>query len=354
MPDRDHDEVASPRVRSFLDADIPRRMPLRDAIELIQWAFAPEPKASPPPPEHHGKRVLVLWRWARAILSARGLLAEDETIVDCVDREAVDYDPWLDPQTPRGARPPRGARTTRLAELAWEDTGFALLPDLAQSADERDRWCRAFRLVGEKMRVPEYEVAREGALGMYDPEVAHQHSVTSRQVYDLEFLLLDECRDLLLEHSEQQVMWHFRDTYGLSRGEAIKLIRLTRAVAAESIAASIDEDRALMVMRLNDLAARERQQMNTAGELRVLKELGRVQGLSRTMPVDEAREFRQAVREIGAAQDAKVLESGAPMPQLPAGSGTVEAEEVDWDDLDDDEREALENFDRENARRTPS
>ena len=135
--------------------------------------------------------------------------------------------------------------------------------------------------------------------------------VSAKAVYRLEELLVDQAQRVLFRHGERGVMDHFRERYGLSRRECLGLVRLARADAVQYGRSSVEDDRSLMVAQLKDYVDRARDASNLDGEMKGLRELARVQGLTRTEPEDKMSEFLGVVRRVSGRQDAVQLVGAA-------------------------------------------
>jgi len=304
-------EIESRALDAFLapGADDERLLAPDESAERFRTYFAP-PEALLDDPELHPRRVVLLWRWARAFCHSVGVLEEDETLEEAL--ETLD-DPWYGGVRPRPTPRERALLrldgTSALYRACSEPGGLPILPP----GDDRDgRWVDAFAAVSSDLRLRSAGPrAAEALRPLLDARYAAKVGVTVEQILSLEELAVDEAQRIVLRSGERAAVDHFRERYGLSRREGLGLVRLARADVVLYGRTSIEEDRALMVAQLRDLLDRVRRTMNTAEETRILKELARVQGLTRLEPEDAGSEFLGIVRTVAARQDALPLAPGA-------------------------------------------
>ncbi len=84
----------------------------------------------------------------------------------------------------------------------------------------------------------------------------------------------------------------------LRRFEAANLLRLTLQEAYNRQYAEVEEHRAVVSIRLEDLIQRSRQAMDMRVELGAIKQLATVQGVTRSEPEDAQSEFARVVRRV--------------------------------------------------------
>jgi hypothetical protein len=279
-------------------------------------------------PEVLAASRLAAWRVVRSLAASLGLVAADETLEEALDG-LVDPDPWFGRVVPRATVSQRAALRRGLggplADLVAQ--GLTLLP----RGDEWDEnWCEAAELVCQDVGVARGPHGGDVLMVLTYPLAARELALSPEDVYAVEELLVGQALRVLLRHGEAGVQDHFGEKYGLCRREANLLIRLARAEAMRNGRSTVEDDRALMVARLNDIAARARETLNVADELRALRELARVQGLTRTEPESVEQEFRSVIKSVSDRQDAE-----RPLVALPREEDPTP------------EREELADFDRE-------
>lgn len=319
---------------------VERRVAFREV-----FAEGSAPRADPFDPDTKPQRIMVMWRLARATAITKGLCAEDETLDRATE---VDPDPWTSPFLPISAiavsSPLRRARQSRLLRLHGEADGLPLLPPRSEEA-ALERWCTAASIVAADLGV---ERSREGLLGLQgllDPHQCSRCDVRSGEVLAFEEMLIIEALDILLDHGERSSIRHYREQYGFSHKEATALLRVVKTQALERSAASIEEKRALMEMRLESYLSRCKETMDMDGELKASKELAKIQGLTRTEPENQAAEFFDVVKRVAARQDSERLDPTT--LRLLDGHRAEEVEAIVIE-TDQDDAEAIAEYDREN------
>jgi len=323
----------------------------RQALHQV-WTEGDRPRADAFDLETKPQRIMVMWRITRTTAIVKGLCAEDETLDQATE---ADPDPWTEHfqalGLPSASAPLRRARQARLIRLHAEADGLPLLPPRADSA-ALERWCSAASIVASDLGV---ERSREGLLGLQgllDPHQCARCDVSSAEVLAFEEMLLIESLDMLLDKGERAAIKHFREHYGFANKEATALIRVVKTQALERSAASIEEKRALMEMRMEDYMGRCKETMDMDGEMKAAKELAKIQGLTRTEPENQAAEFFDVVKRVAARQDQELLDPES--LKLLDGQRVEEVEAVVLEPIkpvepDPDDAEALAEYDRENS-----
>jgi hypothetical protein len=322
VADADRPEIKTHELDIFMSdlSEVPRRLKAVEALVVLRAAArATDALALLEDPALHPHLVVAAWRWARAAATAVGRCSDDETL-DAALGDA-DPDPWTHrlvarPTPSQRALVRQGATSALYEAVAGE--GISLLPPRDGRAA---RWCAAFESVAEDLSLRRAPRGPDCVRLLSDPEVAPLVAVGARHVVGLEDLLIDQAQRVLFRHGERGVMDHFRDRYGLSRRECLGLVRLARADALQYGRSSVEDDRALMVALLKDYTDRAREAFNLDGEMKGLRELARVQGLTRTEPEDKMSEFLGVVRRVSGRRDALSL--------VGAAAEAVEAEPED-------------------------
>jgi hypothetical protein len=318
-----------------------------------------DPRADDFDPETKPSRIMVMWRLTRTSAIVRGLCSEDETLDSSTE---ISPDPWTNPFLPlaiaaSGNSPLRRAQQSRVLRLLGEAPGVPLLPPRADR-DALGRWCAAHSRIAADLGV---ERSREGLLGLQgllDPHQCARCDVSSAEVLAFEEMLLSTTLDMMLDKGERATMRHFKEEYGFSHKEATGLLRVVKTQALERSSSSIEEKRALQEMRLEDFIGRSKETMDMDGEMKGIKELAKIQGLTRTEPENQAAEFFDVVKRVAARQDTERLDpqtlkllDGQRAEEVEAT--IIEATPIPHKDADPDDEEALAEFDNENQHHQP-
>lgn len=325
-------EVTTKALEAFLQARPPRRLVGEEALAHLREALSdPDAPAKALVYEDTPARILALWRLARQTARMAGICGEDEPLDNATEMEPS---PWYNPLKPRLAPSEqavmRRASATELLHYIGE--GIPLLPPRDEAAAAQ--WCAAMSIMAGELNITGTDVGERGLRGLLNPKTAHLCSVTHREILALEELLIDEAQRLMVECGERPAIDHFRHHYGFARKEAVALMRLARADMLATGGSSVEEDRAIMVAQLKDVVARCKEEMNSERELKALKMLAAVQGLTRSEPDDQARDFINVIASVARKQDAAL--AAGPRPAMLAQFSVVER------DPDDEQ------FDREN------
>ncbi len=357
-------EVVTRALDQFLEPRPPRRLEGEEALARLRTLLRDDDVPPDPPEEALPHRILVMWRLARATSRLLGICAEDEALDAATE---IQPSPWTEAAKPR-LLPSQQAVLRRASAadiIALFGGGLPLLPP--EEREIATRWCKAMAIMAADLGIERTEEGRDGLAGVLHPRTAAHSGVTETHVLAVEELLIDEAQKLIVECGERTAIDHFRNRYGFARKEAIGLIRLARADAMHVGGSSVEEDRALMIAQLKDLIARAKEEMNSDKELKALKQLAAIQGLTRTEPEDRAADFARVIEAIAIRQD-RALEAPRTVTLKPAASvedaayTVLPTPEVDpatpYDEDDrnpanlqipyDEDEEALAEYDKEN------
>lgn len=347
-------EVVTRALDTFLDPKPPRRLEGEEGLARLRRIFDDRIPAAPPE-EYLPNRIMVVWRLARAAALIYGICAEDEPLDAATE---MSPSPWHFAVRPRLAPAQqqilRRASAGELIELAG--FGLPLLPP-EEDAEMARRWCAAMAILATDLNIERTQDGIEGLEGLLHPRTCGMAGVNERQVLALEELLIDEAQKLVVEVGERPAIEHFRTRYGFARKEAVGLIRLARADALQIGGSSVEEDRAIMVANLKDLIARAKEEMNTDKELKALKQLAAIQGLTRTEPEDRAGDFMKVIAAVAQRQDLAMLPPKPAQSALPGRRAVAEPAVAEYTVIDerkpepaayDEDAEALAEYDKEN------
>lgn len=349
MSAHDQPRVETSAVDAFLAQQLERPLRAGDVLRILRSISAPT--------EHDPALVphirLLVWRWCRAAGQAVGRVAEDEGL----EQALADSDPcpWTErlyarPTPTQRALLRNGATSSMFGAVGGE--GIPLLPP--QDA-RTPRWCEAFSIVATDLLFKRAPRGPDCLRYLEDPSLARFLELSEETILAVEELMVDQAQRVLLRHGHHAVVDHFTANYGLTRREGMSLVLLAKADARLQGKSSVEDDRALMIAQLQSLVDRARESMHTGDELRALRELARVQGLTRTEPEDRGAEFLNIVRSVSGKQDALRL--------VPAAADALgidpedlqeevsDAEDVQYRLLPARESEALDSFDSAEAAR---
>lgn len=366
-----HDpETHTPRLEAFLDGGRLRRLTSREVQEWMADVFEAARAADDLElnPDHHGYRVMALWRIVRCMAMTVGLCSGDELLEDAI--ETMVPSPWATPIRPISADPeavdgvPMTAAAQRKVWALCNASGLQLLPPstISHRKDPMalSAWVIAANIIAKSVGLANTEIGLAGIQGLLEGDGALRCDVTSEEVIRFEDMIVSEVQDLYLDKGERLTLRHLRDEYDIKRKEAMALLRLSKTLAFKQTQASVEEKRALQERRLENYLARCKETLDMAGEMVAMKELSKIQGLTRVDPENMALEFMDTVSRVAKEQDGKNLDAATRM--LIDGQAeqpkTIEAFTNKLEGVaapepaaaDPDDAEALAEFDRESRK----
>lgn len=279
-------------------------------------------------------RIRVAYRLVREMLHTLNLMH----LSDAVSGQGIDK--FLMPQQPGSAAPQGGfairayaavmeiiecpTRVGQTAETPMHERGIPIVPTKhLNNASLRETFCKAYMHVAQFLRMDTTDYGRMGLNGLLsDPPIGWPDADV---LYVYEGMLLDEVLTILVngkevdgEHlggSHGAEKYLCSPAHGMMPHEARGLVRLAKFEARSRMEAEIEEDRAIMAMRLESLIALARAEMDRRVELGALKQLAIVQGVTRAEPEDSMAEFANVVRRV--ANEPRTIPTAPPVENLP-------------------------------------
>jgi len=259
-------------------------------------------------------RTLAAWRFTREVLRIRGQFHEEPLAI--LAESSYVSDLWCDPKPPIAL--PRAHKHRRdsalLEELAKED--LPLHPhNLEPEASEPFR--RAFRAAMDYL-----QPKNEGLEGLLDPVSMPAYYPSAQELIDFEEEITSEALKKFIEEGEQGALGHLRVRYGLSAAEGTLLVRLAKLKARERLQSDPEEDKAVMILRLEDFIRRQKGSgklglTDPRLEMHALKQLAIVMGFGRMDPEDFGTEFLKIARKVHAEEPPRSLDAKSDFKLLP-------------------------------------
>lgn len=271
-------------------------------------------------------RVRTAWRAVRYICVKLGVLTPD-LLLGSLPTEAPQPTRGIDlfyrPYQAADLTPPHPDRPTRklmeLVRLAGDQgepvayqrlsptgnaleihhrPGFTLLP----TVETAEYWAKAIDVAEENLflsrgSIKDRDQGRYGLLGLTDPALCPLACPTLPEMLMWELFLVDEVTTLLASTGEHLIDTTLREHYGLLPDETRAVIAQARRAIRERTDLDIEEQRALMVMRIQDVIHRAQQALDPRAELAGLKLLSQTVGLTKAEPKDIKALFKQVVNE---------------------------------------------------------
>ena len=325
------DAVPAPKTSNAPDDDIVRRR-----ITIEQWwgqAFA-DAKLSVE--QLLPYRVRLAWRVTRELASIRGIVTDYESLESATIDHVSGRDPWEEPAGLMWDKSMQGKHSYRWevlhllsrAKFTEGQRGdgriLALLPPAVHSSyldesghvvpdydPEKDgalrRWLAAVDLVVKRFGM-ERGSARDRQQGFYGLRFVFEPKMT-RLVWPSRWDIMACENDLVEEVLKDTIskgVGHarneLREKYGLTDREVQVLVNIARTVAQKRVAHDIEEQRAVMVMRLDSIIERAQNNLDVRAELLALKAQASVLGLNKGEPEDLAKDFVRAVEKVSRPQ----------------------------------------------------
>lgn len=142
------------------------------------------------------------------------------------------------------------------------------------------------------------DLGRHGIAGLNDPNLVRLAFPSRDALLRLEAKLAEESLELITFEGVVVARRKLCTKHGLRTHEAEFLIRLGKLEAKKRASAEPEEERALMILRLEAYIQTARDRMIPREELAGLKQLAIVQGLAKIEPEDAASSFYGIARQI--------------------------------------------------------
>lgn len=281
-------------------------------------------------------RARVAYRILREHATLKNLVADDESLIEGLGIDPNQPgDPWRNPTS--FIPPSRRDGTTQLTMPAWHaleslqdlpllppavpvefrDTGDGPgatgdLTILRSYSPERDRayndWIEGVDMIVRYLNIKDgskndREQGTIGLQGMLDPKRARLLWPSRYEIAAVEAAMIQECLNELVNSGIPGAIKHLNEEYGLHRREAQAIVKLAKARARETMDSDVEDNRALMVLRLEDYRGRAKEALNLQAEMYALKLTALVQGLGKTKPEDQVAEFIDVVTKVAARRD---------------------------------------------------
>ncbi len=147
-----------------------------------------------------------------------------------------------------------------------------------------------------------------GGLGLY---YLVEHGWPSRNdLLMYESILIDEVIDEIVVNGQRKATQHLRERHGYRDSDIRGLLRMAKTVIRDSAVSDVEEERALMALKLEQLQQRAKTALDLRTELGVLKQASIVLGITRAEPESDMDAFTRTVKRV--ANDSQ--------KQLPEGS----------------------------------
>lgn len=140
------------------------------------------------------------------------------------------------------------------------------------------------------------ELGSRGMLGMTNPHTIRLAFPTRLQIMSWEYILIMETLDMLISRGTHTAYKHLTDKYGLTHIESHGLIKMTQRFAKNLMTSEREEQRAMMLLRCEEQVNRAKDACDLNSELKIVKMMAMLMGLTRTEAEDDISEFAEIVK----------------------------------------------------------
>ena len=182
-----------------------------------------------------------------------------------------------------------------------DETTGTVLPDYDPDQDTNlVLYCRLLSVVAEEMHISagakwDKNLGRYGLMGLLDPKTVRLAMPSRLQMIAWETMLLDEFLDKIVEEGIRSGSTTIMEKYGFGRQEINSLLKMAKAIAKQRPESDIEEDRGLMILRLEDLIKRSKDALDLRVETVALKQMAIVQQLN----TEQSATMSDFIRVIG-------------------------------------------------------
>lgn len=217
------------------------------------------------------QRRFVAWRLCREMLRISGVMASGDNLSD-MPLESPDIlenpprSQWRTRTDPLELRVLRLIRENRLG-LGPPPIGRPLAP-----------WIKVIGILGGSLGIWNRRFGAEGLEPLMYGETAREAWPPMREILAVEERMLDDVFRILVDKSSAWASDHLIIDYGMTRGESNALVRASRRYALDRTESTVDDDRGMIVTRIEDIILRAKEAADLRTELMAVKALAIVQG----------------------------------------------------------------------------
>lgn len=299
-------------------------------------------------------RLRAAWRIVREWVRTKGLIQYDETLSEALEPPHEDFDPWIIPEAYK--QPGNYVNYSRdinrdalqilleaeaLPEEFWFSrvnnagavtihTGLPVLPppvpldwhdslgDVSEGYDPDEdtllrSYIRAIRSIAQGLYIDQGskndpDQGRYGLVGLFDPHLIRLAFPSRMAIIVYEEMMIQETLDLVIEFGVPEAKRRLKNKYGLQPVELMSLMKMSRVLAQRQMEGDVEEDRSIMLMRLEDYCNRARNALDLRSELSGLKQMSIIMGLAQSHENDPVHEFIDVVRRVSQERRTAMLE----------------------------------------------
>jgi len=265
-------------------------------------------------------RVAMAWRIVRTLARLKGLVADEELLVEALPFEPS---PWIEAQTGYGALPPE-QKTVVFREMRIEPAvrqicamaiELPLLPPLPPketpfdieryTTDSDEKLLSYVDMIARMCAHYGYNSHVDGVYGMaglLEPDLIRLVFPSPGEIMSYENVLALKIADMLGYHPMRDIRRSLAEVYHLTEGEINVALKIGVGQLHKQHSQDVEDARAMMIARTEDFISRSKESLDLTNEAKGLKILTLVQGLVRTEPEDANKDFEQMVDKVAGEQ----------------------------------------------------
>ena len=242
--------------------------------------------------KRHRDRLSVATRMVRELARLKGLVRDEQLLMD----SQLLLGHWGVPIEYINPHPP-GPEYIRKAFISMgppETPSFAD-PHLLQ-------WVDIMEAIAARIGIYSTAQGLRGIYQMLDP--AHTQGIFPRpeEIMAFERFQIEEILQAQVQEGvfrSMKILTREEEGYSLSMPEAKRALQLSKSIAPEITQAEIETEKAMMILRIEDVIQNAKTQGDIRAELQALKLLTFVQGLHRVSGDDTMQELMRVISETG-------------------------------------------------------
>lgn len=232
--------------------------------------------------------------WGRTI----GVLVYDQPLANLSIDKLLLPQPYGDP--PSGPFAIRAyAELRRVVEPPFKLKGIPLLPSCnAHFKPVAKSYAAAMRYLATFLNLADTDYGPLALPYLLQTPPNPNNWPDAMLIAQYETVLVDEVLEQLLDKGVRKATSELLRTQGINDHETRGLIRLAKYESRVRMESELEDDRAIISMRLEDLIHRARQSLDMRVEIAAIKQLSIVQGVTRAEPEDALTEFARVVKKV--------------------------------------------------------
>jgi hypothetical protein len=253
------------------------------------------------------------YRMTRMVAILRGLMGPDDLLADVIDHPS-EGDPWTRWWPPFGVPELSSDTLVRsAAEACRAQPGVPLMPPpvmhgLYKEEDDGEQtplghWLTAFLLTSRLLGFHNHPVGRYATDRSLDPRWTHEVWPSREDMVRFEQVLMDDAFQMIVDSGVAPACLALEKQYGFEPREARGVVQASRARVQRSYEVNLEEERVLLLHRLDDAYRRAKAAMDLKAERNALKDIASILGLTRAEPEDVLHEMTKTLRRINAVAD---------------------------------------------------